>query len=384
MIYFDNAATTGKKPQAVIDTVTKSLKEYCANPGRSGHSLSVKTADAVYKVREKIASFFGASGPEKVIFTLNCTHSINCVLKGILGKGDHIIVSSFEHNAVIRPIIKLGVNYSVADVSLTDDEQTLENFKDKIKPNTRMIFCTGASNVFGKMLPISQIGKLCRERGILFGVDAAQIAGITPLNMQEMCLDFLCIAPHKGLYAPMGCGVLICEKNIPKTVLEGGTGTNSSELVQPEFMPEKHESGTLNVPIILGIGAAIDYVNKVGVDKIYTHELGLAKAVYSSFKRNDNVILYTPEPLSGSYAPVISFNYKGVDSAKTSQILSDFGVATRGGLHCAPIAHNYMGTSKSGTVRLSFGAFNTNSEVNSFLRLVNSENFLKKLKFSIE
>ena len=384
MIYFDNAATTGKKPQAVIDAVTKSLKEYCANPGRSGHTLSAKTADAVYKVREKAALFFGALGPEKVIFTLNCTHSINCVLKGVLGKGDHIIVSSFEHNAVMRPLKKLGVNYSVADVSLINDEQTLKNFKDKIKPNTRMIFCTAASNVFGKMLPIAQIGKLCRERGILFGVDAAQTAGVIPINMQEMCIDYLCVAPHKGLYAPMGCGILICEKTIPKTVLEGGTGTNSSELTQPDFIPEKHESGTLNVPIILGIGAAVDYVKSVGVDKIYAHELGLSKAVYSSLKRNENVILYTPEPLNGSYAPVISFNFKGIDSAKTSKILSDFGIAARGGLHCAPIAHKYMGTEKIGTVRLSFGVFNTNNEINSFLRLINSENFIKKLKFSIE
>ncbi len=384
MIYFDNAATTGAKPKAVIDTLSKALMEYNANPGRSGHSLSLKTADAIYKVREKVASFFCASGPERVIFTLNCTHSINCVLKGVLGRGDHIIVSSFEHNAVMRPLKKLRVNYSVAAVSLTNDEQTVENFRKAIRPNTRMIFCTGASNVFGKMLPIAQIGKLCRERGILFGVDAAQIAGVIPIDVKEMCIDFLCVAPHKGLYAPMGCGILISEKNIPDTVLEGGTGTNSLELSQPEFYPEKHESGTLSVPIILGLSPAIDYVEKLGIEKIYNHELTLAKSVYSALNQKEEIELYTPEPMKGSYAPVISFNFKGVDSTQTSRILSDFGVAVRGGLHCAPTAHNYIGTLGSGTVRLSFGTFNTSNEVNRFKGLINSENFSKKLKISIE
>lgn len=384
MIYFDNAATSGVKPQSVIDSVTKAMKEFNSNPGRSGHSLSLKTADAIYKVREKIASLFGASGPERVIFTLNCTHSINCVLKGVLGRGDHIIVSSFEHNAVMRPLNKLGVSYSIANVSLTDDEQTVKNFEEKIRPNTRMVFCTGASNVFGKILPIKEIGNLCRKKGILFGVDAAQTAGVIPINMKEMCIDFLCIAPHKGLYAPMGCGILISEKSIPKTVLEGGTGTNSVDYFQPEFYPEKHESGTLNVPTIFGIGAGIDFVKKITPKKIYAHELNLAKEVYRKLKIRDDIILYTPEPLLWGYAPVISFNFKEIDSANVSRILSDFGVAVRGGLHCAPLAHNYMGTLDGGAVRLSFGSFNTGNEVERFLRLINSENFLKKLKFSIE
>ncbi len=384
MIYFDNAATTGKKPQIVINAVTNALKEYNANPGRSGHSFSVKCADAVYKVREKIADFFGASGPEKVIFTHNCTHSINYVLKGVLKRGDHIIVSSFEHNAVMRPLKKIGINYSVADVSLTDDEHTVNNFKEKIKPNTRMIFCTGASNVFGKMLPIEQIGKLCRSKGILFGVDAAQIAGVIPIDMQKMCIDFLCVAPHKALYAPMGCGILISEKNIAETVLEGGTGTNSAELTQPVFSPERYESGTICVPAILGLGAAVDFVKNIGLQKIYNHEMKLAKNLYSSLKQNENVIIYTPEPLNENFVPVISFNFKDVDSALTSQILSENSVAVRGGLHCAPIAHKYMGTLETGTVRLSLSVFNNINEVNAFLRLIKSENFLKKLKMPIE
>ncbi len=378
MIYFDNAATTGKKPSTVIEAVAKSLKEYSANPGRSGHRLSVKTADAVYRVREKTAEFFGASGPEKVIFTLNCTHAINYVLKGVLKKGDHIIVSSMEHNAVMRPLINTGISYDIADVSLYDDSETVKNFENKIRPNTRMIFCTGASNVFGKMLPVADIGKLCRKRGILFGVDAAQISGIIPIDMQQMNIDFLCVAPHKGLYAPMGCGILISEKNIPNTLIQGGTGTNSRELVQPEFSPEKYESGTINVPVIIGASAAMDYVKNTGINKIYRHEMTLIKQLYSALKEDKNVILYTPEPMLGSYAPVLSFNYTGTDSISFSEKLSDYGVAVRGGLHCAPIAHEYMGTIEKGTVRVSPAAFNTPQEINTLLRLFKNEKNFKK------
>lgn len=384
MIYFDNAATTGNKPQNVIKAVTVALKEYSANPGRSGHATSVKTSDAIYRVRESIADFFGASGPEKVIFTLNCTHSINCVLKGILKPGDHVIVSSFEHNAVMRPLKKIGIPFDIADVSLLNDEETLNNFKRKIKPNTRMIICTGASNVFGKLLPIEEIGKICYERGILFALDAAQIAGVIPIDMQKMHIDFLCVAPHKGLYAPMGIGILIAEKYIENTVLEGGTGTNSIELTQPEYLPERHESGTVNVSGIMGIGAGIEFVKNIGIDKLYNHEMQLTRNLYFGLKSNGNVKLYTPEPLKWSYAPVLSFNFYGNDSIKTAEILSKNGIAVRGGLHCAPLAHRYLNTLDTGTVRLSTAGFNTVMEVNSFLKLIKDENFVKKLKKPIE
>ncbi len=379
MIYLDNAATTGKKPKAVVDTVTKALLEYNANPGRSGHSLSVKTADAVFKVREKVAKLFGAKGPEKVIFTFNCTHSINYVLKGVLKRGDHIIVSSFEHNAVMRPLKKIGISYDVANVSLFNDQETLKEFETKIKPNTRMIFVTGASNVFGKILPIKEIGELCRKKGILFGVDAAQIAGVIPIDMQEMNIDFLCVAPHKGLYAPMGCGILIAERNMPNTLIEGGTGTNSKELFQPEFTPERYESGTLNVPIIMGVGSAVDYVNNKGIVNIYNHEIELIKTVYSEIKKAEHIELYTPEPMLYSYAPVLSFNFKALDSINASKILSDNGAAVRGGLHCAPAAHRFMGTMEMGTVRISTAIFNTSQEINAFIKLINNKKIFKKV-----
>lgn len=384
MIYFDNAATTGKKPESVINAVEKALKFYNANPGRSGHTMSAKCADAVYKVREKVSTFFGASGPENVVFTMNCTHSINCILKGVLNRGDHVIVSSLEHNAVMRPLKSTGVIFDVAKVDFENDEKTLQEFKSKIKPNTKLIICTGGSNVFGKLLPVEKIGKLCKSRGILFAVDGAQIAGVIPINMKQMNIDYLAIAPHKGLYSPMGIGILICEKPIEKTIIEGGTGTNSIELFQPDLLPEKLESGTVNLPAIFGVGAGIDFVSEKGIKKIHSYELRLLDEVYDALAKREFVELYCKRPKSDMYAPVLSFNIKGVHSELVSSFLSKNGVAVRGGLHCAPVAHRYMGTVDIGTVRVSTSVFNTNAEINNFIRLISNEKNIKNMKKSID
>ncbi len=384
MIYFDNAATTGKKPQNVIKATLEALKNLSANPGRSGHELSAKAAENIYKVREKVAEFFGADGAENVVFTLNCTHSINCVLKGVINKGDHIIVSSLEHNAVMRPLKKIKASFSIAKVSFSSDEETLTEIRQKIRPNTKLILVTGASNVFGKILPIREIGEICREKGIFFAVDAAQTAGVLPINMKEMNIDYLCVASHKGLYAPMGTGILISRKPIENTLIEGGTGTNSLELFQPPYLPERLESGTVNVSGIMGIGAGIDYVKQIGLKKIYEHEMKLTLMLYWSLKKNPEIILYTPEPKLYFFAPVLSFNFKGIDSTDTALELNKEGIAVRGGIQCAPIAHRYVGTENTGTVRVSFGTFNTETEVMRFLNIVNDEKFLKKLKKDIE
>ena len=370
MIYFDNAATTGKKPIGVIRAVDSALKELSSNPGRSGHTPSLKAADAVYSVREKTAEFFGASGAENVVFTLNCTHSINCVIKGVLNKGEHAVTSSLEHNSVMRPLIKEEIPFDTAYVSLTDDRVTLREFERKIRPDTRLVICTGASNVLGKTLPIAEIGALCKDRGVLFAVDAAQIAGVIPINMGEMNIDYLCIAPHKGLYAPMGIGVLICEKPIENTIIEGGTGTNSAQLIQPESLPERLESGTVNVPEIMGLSAGIDYVKGIGIKKIYSHEMKLIRYLYKELSKNDRVQLYTPEPKDGAYAPVLSFNVYGKTSAEVSQYLNDKGIAVRGGLHCAPSAHRQIGTLERGAVRVSVAAFNTPAEIASLIKAI--------------
>lgn len=377
MIYFDNAATTAKKPQEVLNAVMNSFKYYSANPGRGGYKLSSRTSNEIFVVRQKIAAFFGAEGPENVVFTSNCTQSINMVLKGVLRKGDHIVISSLEHNAVMRPLKKMGINYSVAEVSLTDNKKTLENFESAIMPNTKLIFCTGASNVCGRLLPIDKIGELCKKKRIMFGIDAAQIAGIIPIDMKKMYIDFLCIAAHKGLYAPMGLGVLICRKNIPETIIEGGTGTNSLDLHQPQEMPERLESGTINVPAIMGLGGGIDFINKHGISKLYLKEMQLSQYLYDSIKNNRNIELYTHKPLPWEYAPVIPFNFKGIASSKIAKNLDEKNIAVRAGFHCAPMAHRKIGTIKNGAVRISLSAFNNIAEADSFLRIVNDKNFLK-------
>ena len=379
MIYFDNAATTAKKPQEVINAVINSFKNYSANPGRSGYKLSTVTSDKVFKVRQKIADFFGADGPENVVFTLNCTQSINTVLKGVLRKGDHIVVSSLEHNAVMRPLKKMGITYSVAEVSLYDNEITFKNFEKAIKPNTKMIFCTGASNVCGRLLPIEKIGELCKNKRILFGVDAAQIAGVIPINMKKMNIDFLCVAAHKGLYAPMGLGILICRKSIPETLIEGGTGTNSLNLLQPNEMPERLESGTVNVPAIIGVGAGIDFISKHGIEKLYLKEMQMMQYIYKSFLKNNRIELYTPLPLFWEYVPLISFNFIDVNSNEVAKLLDENNISVRAGYHCAPLAHKVIGTLEKGAVRVSLSAFNTSAEVDAFLRILNEEKFYKKL-----
>ena len=376
MIYLDNGATTGVKPITVIKSAETALREYSANPGRSGHKPSVKASTAVYNTREAVADFFGVSAVENVIFTMNCTHSLNCVIKGVLNKGDHVIVSSLEHNAVMRPLIKSEIDFDVATVSLFDDNLTLREFEKKIKINTKMIICTGASNVLGKILPITEIGNICYSRGIRFAVDAAQTAGVIPINMKKQHIDYLCVAPHKGLYAPMGVGILICEKPIENTLIEGGTGTNSTEMFQPDTMPERMESGTVNVVGICGIKAGVEFVKKIGLPKIYNHEMRLIKSAYKQLSLMTDIVLYTPEPENNNYVPLLSFNVKNVPSAAVAQILGDKGIAVRGGLHCAPSAHRQIGTVESGAVRICPCAFNSQTDINDFIKILKSINIV--------
>ncbi|MBQ2675814.1 MAG: aminotransferase class V-fold PLP-dependent enzyme [Clostridia bacterium] len=369
MIYLDNAATTSPKPQNVKNSVSFALQNYCANPGRSGHTLSENCAEMIYNTRSKVADFFGVSTPEKVVFTQNCTQSLNILINGLFKAGDHIIISCYEHNAVSRPTFafsKKGGSFDVAYV-YDDDEQTVKSFKSKIKRNTKAIICTHASNVFGKKLPIERLGKLCREYGLLMIVDAAQTAGVVDINCEKMNIDYLCIAPHKGLYAPMGVGILVTD-NKPEPFVLGGTGSVSVDLNQPDFTPDKYESGTVNVPAIAGISAGIDFVKKSKV--LYDHELRLVTAVYDELKNNEKIRFYHHRP-DRSYVPVISFNISDVSSEKVAARLNDFGIAVRAGLHCAPMAHYYMGTQKQGTVRVCPSVFTMDSDIEKFISVTN-------------
>lgn len=368
MIYLDNAATTFPKPPAVTKAVENALRIYGANPGRSGHEMTLKTSEEIYKCRKKAAAMFGADSAQDVVFTLNCTHALNLSIKGIVKPGCHVITSNLEHNSVIRPLYALKqqgkLNFDVANVVPGDDKATVEAFRQLIRPNTSLIVCTHVSNVFGVILPVREIGQLAASHGITFIVDAAQSAGVLPINIQQMNIDYLCMPGHKGLYGPMGTGMLITTKgDVLATLMEGGTGSVSQQLEQPDFLPDRLESGTINTPGVIGLSAGIDFVRQKGEEKLYYHELSLTQYLYDNIKKIGNVQLYMPRPVSPHFAPVLSFNIKGAASGDIGEALAKQGVAVRTGLHCAPLAHNAFGTIQDGTVRLCPGAFTTRQEI---------------------
>ena len=379
MIYLDNAATTWPKPPCVLKAMTKALEEFGANPGRSGHQMSMDTAEAIYECRREAASFFGAPSPDDVAFTINCTHAVNLALKGILKPGDHVVTSNLEHNAMMRPLEALrrkGISYTAAKVEPGDDDQTIRNFEEAIRPNTKMIACMHASNVFGVRLPIERLGELAKKRGLFFLVDAAQTAGILPIHMQEMGIDFLGIPGHKGLYGPMGTGMLVtdCGEKLD-TLLEGGTGSRSVELTQPLYMPDRLESGTVNTPGIVALHAGIQFVEQQGMDGILQHETQLMQRFYDAMCDQEGVQFYTPRPDGIHILPVVSFNLGDLPSTEAARYYDEAEVALRPGLHCAPCAHRAFGTLEQGTMRLCPSIFTTQDEVdeviNSTLKIIN-------------
>ena len=370
MIYLDNAATTYPKPVSVENAVNNALKNYAANPGRAGHNMSMAAAEEVYRCRTAAADFFHAPGPECVAFTLNCTHAMNYDLKGLLKPGDHVVTSCLEHNAVMRPLQSLaenGVTYTVAQVFPGDNDATVNSFRNALNENTKLIVCTHGSNVWGIRLPIERIAALGHEYGIPIAVDCAQTAGVLPINMEENGFDYLCVAGHKGLYGPMGIGMLITPNGAGlSTIIEGGTGTNSISLTQPETMPDRMESGTQNMPGIAGLRAGIEFVKKRKAENIYKHEMDLVRYLYRGLSEIRNVRLYTQEPSEPNFVPVLSFNVADMPSEVVAQKLNSYGIAVRAGLHCAPAAHEAMGTIKQGAVRVCPSEFSNMNEIRSF------------------
>ena len=361
MIYLDNAATTFPKPTCVHRAVQQAMIYYGANPGRAGHDLSLKTAEMVYRTRCKAAKLFDCEA-EQVVFTKNCTEAINTAIKGIVNPGDHIIISDLEHNAVYRVAEGLKrkgvIDYDIAP-TFDNDEQTVWHFEHLIRPNTVLIACTQGSNVFGNRIPVEKIGRAAHRRGVLMLADAAQTAGLLRLSMRKNEIDFLCMPGHKGLYGPTGTGMLILNSSVlPGPLCDGGTGSLSMEPTMPDFLPDRLESGTLNTAGIIGLGAGIDFVCQNTPERLYEHEMRLCRDLYSE------------EPKLGKNLPLISFNIKGVPSETTAELLNRCGIAVRAGFHCAALAHQRMRTDKSGTVRVSLGAFNTQNEMAACERAV--------------
>lgn len=377
MIYLDNAATTYPKPQPVINAVSGSMRRYGANPGRGGFPMSVRTGEAVYQCRQELARLFGARGPECVVFGPNCTAALNLVIKGSLSPGDHVVVTDLEHNAVMRPLTALserGVSFTAAKVVPGDNDATLDAFRKAMNPKTKLLACTQASNVFGVRVPVERLAALCHQYGAKLCVDGAQSAGVVPINMEESGIDYLCCAAHKGLYGPMGLGVLILRDPEDKlqTLIEGGTGTQSQSLLQPDDPPERYEAGTLNVPGILGLLAGARFVRERTPERLYREEMGKIGYLHRRLSGIKGVKLYTPEPKIPWYVPVLSFNVEGMGSEEAGAYLAKRDIAVRCGLHCAPAAHRAFGTEETGTVRVSVSAFTTQKDLDALCGAVGS------------
>lgn len=360
----------------MINCTLNAVRNYSFNSGRGGYSASVSTAEKIYSVREKIGAMFNYE-PQNIAFTVNCTQALNMAIKGSVKRGDHVIVSSLEHNAVWRVVNHLRkdgiIDFDIAQYDPNEDE-TVNNFESLIRSNTSVIICMAASNVFGVAFPIEKIGKVAKQHGIRFIVDGAQAAGVMPIDAEKDNIDILCAPGHKCLYGNMGTGFIAVREGVfLETILDGGTGSESQNPYQPDFLPDRLEAGTLNNVGIISIGEGINFINSRGMDRIYDHELCMTDILYNGLKRNDNAVLYCPKPQKFRSAPIISFNYKDYPSEKTALLLAKQDIAVRAGLHCSPLAHQFFNTIDRGTVRLCPSAFTTQKDCEIFL------NRLKKI-----
>ena len=368
MVNFDNSAGTYPKPDSVRKAVSDALRVLGGNPGRGGHRLSLEAAERIYGVRKSAAEFFGAE-TENTAFTPNCTYALNMAIKGIMQFGGHIIISGWEHNSVSRPVYALtkrcGVKCSVAEI-FADTGKTVECIEKLIRSDTLCVCCMAASNVTGRIMPYKEIAELCKRRNIAFICDCAQAAGVLPLKVGDG-ISFICTSGQKGLYGPTGTGLLISSGEYPlSTIIEGGTGATSGELEQTPFMPEKLESGTLNTAGVTGLGAGLGFVKAKGIDNILRHEMELCKRFEQGLLKLGAEV-YDIDILR---VPIVAFNIKDKTSEETAAELSKAGFALRGGMHCAALAHESLGTGKRGVVRFSPSVFNTHVQVNELLGFI--------------
>lgn len=346
MIYLDNGATSFRKPDCVHRAVAQALKT-CANPGRGGYAAAMTSAETVFRCREHGAALFGCE-PEQVVFTANCTHGLNIAIRALVRPGAKVVISGFEHNAVTRPLHLLGAEVHVAGRKLFDWENMLEAFETELRQGAKAAIFTHVSNVFGYILPVEELAKLCRHYGVPFIVDAAQSAGTLPIDFASLGAEFVAMPGHKGLLGPQGTGILLC-KNACQPLLAGGTGSNSLQQEMPDFLPDRLEAGTLNVPGIAGLDAGLAYLHRVGLDQIFARE---HKALQQCVQDLQAMGL---QVFSGAHqASTVSF-LPPTDCEEFAQKLAKQGIAVRAGLHCAPLAHESAGTLQTGTVRVSFG-----------------------------
>lgn len=372
MIYFDNAATTIQKPEAVICAVADAMR-YMGNAGRGVHEASLGASRKIFDTRMKLASFFHAESPKQIVFTSNATESLNTALKGVLEPRDHVITTALEHNSVLRPLYELEEQGLELTVLESNEQGTLNNddFEAAIRTNTKAIVCTHASNLTGNLVDICRVGEIAEKNQLLFIVDASQTAGVFPIDVQTMHIDILCFTGHKSLLGPQGTGGMYVREGITvKPLKSGGSGVQTYHKKHPAQMPTALEAGTLNGHGIAGLYAALEYLEETGIDHIREKEQRLMRQFYEGICDIPSVTVY------GDFAteercPIVALNIGTYDSAQVSdELFLNYGISTRSGAHCAPLMHKALGTVSQGAVRFSFSHFNTEEEVKTAIRAV--------------
>jgi len=375
LLYFDNAATSWPKPEEMQAAMNRYIREIGGSPGRSGHRLSIEAGRVILDAREAVALLFGVDDPSRVVFTKNATEALNIALRGLLNAGDHVITSSMEHNSVMRPLRALeedGVAVSVIPCSVRGELDPTA-ISPAIRPNTRAIILTHASNVTGTILPIGEAGLIAREHGLILIVDAAQTAGVQPICVDEMGIDLLAFTGHKSLFGPPGTGGLYIRRGLEaqiRPLMTGGTGSRSEFEEQPLFLPDKFEAGTPNTIGLAGLAAGVSWILARGVDAIRAREEALAGRFTRGLMEIPGIDLYGPSGPSRRTS-IVSFNIAGLMPSEAAQELDErFAIMSRPGLHCAPAAHRTIGTFPTGTIRFGFGVFNTEAEIDAALEAV--------------
>lgn len=365
MIYFDNAATTQRKPECVVQAVTEALCNL-GNPGRSIHGDAMSASRIVFDTRFALAQLFGAESPDRIAFTANSTEALNMAIKGILNPGDHVITTALEHNSVLRPLYEMedqGVELTI----LPADAQGRLNYRDfsaAIRENTKAIICTHGSNLTGNLVKIQEIGEICKNHHLLFVVDASQTAGVFPIDVQTMHIDILCFTGHKGLLGPQGTGGIYVRKGVAvRPLLSGGSGVQTYLRSHPAQMPTALEAGTLNAHGIAGLGASVGYLQKMGIDSIRQAEQALMWEFYEQVRLISGITVYG-DFTQKERCPIVTLNVRDYDSGQVSDALAaQYAIATRPGAHCAPLMHKALGTVEQGAVRFSFSHYNTKEEI---------------------
>ena len=365
MIYFDNAATTIRKPECVVQAVTEAMWSQ-GNSGRGIHSGALSASRIIYDTREALAQLFGAESPERIAFTANSTQALNTAIKGVLKPGNHVITTALEHNSVLRPLYEMenrGVELTILPAD-SHGNICYEDIEKEIKPNTKAIVTTHGSNLTGNLLDISRIGEMANRHGLIYIVDASQTAGVFDIDVQQMHIDILCFTGHKGLLGPQGTGGIYVREGVAvRPLLSGGSGVQTYLRSHPPQMPTALEAGTLNGHGVAGLGAAVRYLQETGVSAIRAKEQELMWMFYTQVREIPGIRVYG-DFSSRNRCAIVSLNIWDYDSGEVSDALFEqYGIATRPGAHCAPLMHKALGTVEQGAVRFSFSHYNTKEEI---------------------